>query len=57
MDNKTNDYGLWQPQLEEVAPTEIKPIPPLSIFSNLNSDDFTIEDVYRTANIKLPVKH
>lgn len=55
--NRTiDDYGLSQLELEEAVFTTVGNTPPFSFYPD-NIDKFSIEDVYRAANIKLPTFH
>lgn len=55
-DQTIEDYGLPQPKLQEVAPIKAEKEPPFSFYPD-EINDFTLEDVYRAANIKLPTYH
>lgn len=56
-ENETLDYGLLQLRLEEVAlQDKVDPLPP-NLFPELNIDNFSIEDVYRMADISFPLKN
>ena len=55
--NETMDYGLLQLRLQEPAFSEGVTTPPPDLFSKLNLDNFTIEDVYRMADISFPLKN
>lgn len=55
--NETMDYGLLQLRLQEAAFSEGVKTPPPDLFSKLNLDNFTIEDVYRMADIHFPLKN